>query len=363
MPIFLEIFLSIIVLVLTFYALNRVTDSYFVESLEVLATRMRLTSDIAGATLMAIGSSAPELFTSLLALVKGMHHAELGAGTIVGSALFNILVIIGGTALVGTAALNWQPAVRDLLFYTLSIGLLFYVIHDGAITLMESILFVGFYGIYLITLPLWRRVFPYEDQAESGAAVILEADYEDVAATPWYWWWTLPIDAIFKAIMPDLERRPGLYIWTFLASILAITVLSWALVEAGVVLATRLGIPGAIIGLTVLAVGTSVPDLLSSIAVARQGKGDMAVSNAVGSNIFDILVGLGLVWMVMILFNQQPIRINPSELNSSMLLLLGSVVGIGAMLLIMRFRIGRGVGFVLILAYMVYLLATIVSLV
>lgn len=362
MPVNVEIILSILGLVLAFYALSRVTDSYFVESLEAISDRLRLTSDIAGASLMAIGSSAPELFTSLLALIKGMELAELGAGTIVGSALFNILVIIGGTALIGTTVLNWQPAVRDLLFYSLSIALLYYVISDGVITFSESILFVGFYGVYLIALPMWRRVFPYEDQVGTGAAVILEKEYKPVMGAPWYWWWTLPIDALFKAIMPDLGRRPHLYWWTFLMSILAITLLSWGLVEAGVILATSFGVPEAIIGLTVLAVGTSVPDLFSSLAVARQGKGDMAVSNAVGSNIFDILVGLGAVWMVMILVHGQPILITPSELETSLWLLMGSVVCLAILFISLRFQIGKRSGFALISVYSIYILFTIVSL-
>ena len=113
MPVNLEILLSIVGLVLIFYAMNRITESYFVESLEAIAGRLRLTSDIAGASLMAIGSSAPELFISLLALVKGVEFAESGAVTIVGSALFNILVSIGAHALLGTTVLNLQPACGD----------------------------------------------------------------------------------------------------------------------------------------------------------------------------------------------------------------------------------------------------------
>lgn len=353
---FQPIILSVFGLILTFYAMHRVTDSYFVESLEQISTRMRMTSDIAGASLMAIGSSAPELFTSLLALLKGVEYAELGAGTIIGSALFNVLVIIGGTALIGTAVLNWQPAVRDIVFYIASILLLFLVIRDGLITLGESILFVCFYGVYLIALPLWRRAFPYQDQVDSSPAIIVE---EAPGVLPWYWWWTVPIDWLFSLIMPDLEKRPGLYWLTFVLSIAAICFLSWGLVEAGVVLALTMGVPEAIIGLTVLAVGTSIPDLMGSLIVARQGKGDMAVSNAVGSNIFDILVGLGVVWMVVILLNNQSIVISQDELHTSMVLLLSSVVLLLGLFLLMRWRIGRRSGFALVSVYGLYLAAVI----
>ncbi len=347
------IILSALALVLTFYALHRVTDSYFVRSLELLSNRLRMTSDIAGASLMAMGSSAPELFTSLLALVKGLELAELGAGTIVGSALFNVLVIVGATALLGTAVLNWQPAVRDILFYILSILLLFLVFVDGRVTLLESLAFVAFYLVYLAILPLWRRWFPYEDQTDEGAAVIIEEELGDESA--WYWAWTRPIDALLELIMPDVERHPERYLRVFGLSIVVISVLSWVLVEAGVVLATTIGVPEAIIGLTVLAIGTSVPDLLSSLIVARQGKGDMAVSNAVGSNIFDILVGrLGVVWMVVILVTGQEIAITRSDLETSISLLLASVVALLGLLLFMRWRIGRRSGVVLVGTYGAY---------
>lgn len=364
MTTFWTILLSALVLGLTFYALHRVTDSYFVQSLELLSSRLNMTSDIAGASLMAMGSSAPELFTSLFALIKTLDLAELGAGTIVGSALFNILVIVGGVALLGTAVLNWQPAVRDLLFYILSLLLLFVVLNDRVITLTESIFFVAFYGVYLIALPLWRRIFPYDDQAEHSAAVIVEESSKDTGQMAWYWWWTIPIDRFLDMVMPDLERRPERYLWTFFLSIVVISLLSWVLVEAGVVVASALGVPEAIIGLTVLAVGTSIPDLLSSLIVARQGKGDMAVSNAVGSNIFDILVGLGMVWMVMILFNNgEAINLKGYDLTTSISLLLVSVGFLAALLVVLRWKIGPRSGFVLVSVYGLYVTAAVTGLI
>ncbi|MDH5751090.1 MAG: calcium/sodium antiporter, partial [Deltaproteobacteria bacterium] len=282
------VLISILALFISFYALHRITDSYFVQSLEMIASRMNMTSDIAGASLMAIGSSAPELFTSLLALVKSMELADLGAGTIVGSAIFNILVIVGGSAMFGTAILNWQPAVRDLIFYIATIVMLYIVFLDGMITLFESVFFVFSYVAYILVLPVWRRLFPYEDQTGDEAQVSLEPEYVSWRDTPWYWYWALPIDILFRFVMPDLNRRPKYYVITFVLSVVIIALFSWVLVESGVTLALYLGIPNAIIGLTVLAIGTSIPDLLSSLIVARQGKPDMAVSNAVGSNIFDI---------------------------------------------------------------------------
>ena len=79
-------------MLISFYLLARVCDEYFVESLDKIAKKLKMSSDAAGATLMAVGSSAPELFVAAIALLKPGDHAALGMGTIVGSALFNILV-------------------------------------------------------------------------------------------------------------------------------------------------------------------------------------------------------------------------------------------------------------------------------
>lgn len=115
----------IALLLISFYLLAVICNEFFVESLDRISNKLKLSSDVAGATFMAMGSSAPELFTSLIAVLRdGGGHADVGAGTIVGSAIFNILVIIGASAAFKAAKLRWQPVVRDTLFYCLSILLL-----------------------------------------------------------------------------------------------------------------------------------------------------------------------------------------------------------------------------------------------
>ena len=107
--------------------------------------------------MLAIGSSAPEFFTSLFAIlgVAG-SHADIGAGTIVGSSIFNILFIIGAASLFKTVKVQWQPVLRDMIFYIASIILLMLVFSDGAITLIESIIFIGTYVLYVLAVMNWR---------------------------------------------------------------------------------------------------------------------------------------------------------------------------------------------------------------
>ena len=99
-----------------FWGLAIICDDYFVASLEQLSEDLSLSPDVAGATFMAAGSSAPELFTSLMGVFAVKN--DVGVGTIVGSAVFNLCCIIGGTALFtpGTLKIDWKPITRDTFF-------------------------------------------------------------------------------------------------------------------------------------------------------------------------------------------------------------------------------------------------------
>ena len=107
----------------------------------------------------------------------------------------------------------------------------------------------------------------------------------------------------------SLPHNKGRHLVTFFTSIAWIGVLSYFLVTWASKLGCLWGIPPAIMGVTVLAAGTSVPDAIGSLLVARDGQGDMAVSNAIGSNVFDILLGLGLPWTLGTLIFQKPIEV------------------------------------------------------
>jgi len=127
----------IILLLACFVLLARIVDLFFISSLDKISKDLRLSSDAAG---MAVGSSAPELFVALFAVLKPGEHQAIGIGSIVGSAIFNLLVIIGAVAFVKKAKLTWQPMIRDLLFYTTSVALLVWFIWDGVFTINEAII-------------------------------------------------------------------------------------------------------------------------------------------------------------------------------------------------------------------------------
>jgi len=335
----------LIALIISFYLLAEVSDRYFVVSLDKLSSRFNMSHDMAGATFMAIGSSAPELFVSIIALIRPGDHEAIGVGTIVGSALFNLLVIVGAAAVVKNAVIAWQPVIRDLLFYGLAILGLYYVLSNGIIEYWEGALLISFYGLYLFAVLKWRKWFKYEELDEDP---VEEAEDEK---TGW--------QVIFKPLdwfLAKFFRKPEHFMSNFALSILMIAFLCWILVESAIGIAHILDIPEIVIALTVLAVGTSVPDMVSSVIVAKQGRAGMAVSNAIGSNIFDIFIGLGLPWFIKSLVTDDAIFYNIEGLDVSVGLLFGSVLLILLFLIWKKWRLTQNLGFTLILLYILYVI-------
>ncbi len=347
---------SIIVLLLSFYLLAVVCDRYFVNSLDAISEKLKINSDVAGATLMAVGSSTPELFVSLIALFKPGNES-LGAGTIVGSALFNILVIIGASAMVKKAFIAWQPVIRDTLFYSLSIIILIFSFKDGVITMTEAGIFLLLYVVYILAVFKWKKILPYKEETKDIIKDLEESlEKEEKKKTL--------LGKILRFIELGLDKLfPSAkhYWWVFFISIMVIAGLSWTLVESAIVIAEFLHIPAVIIGLTVLAAGTSIPDLMSSVIVSKQGRGGMAISNAIGSNIFNILIGLSLPWMLILAFTGNTIHVATENLNSSIILLFATVLAILFLLLLKKWKIGRMSGLVLIGLYVAYLVWSILQ--
>mmetsp|Transcript_114090 Transcript_114090/g.233467 ORF Transcript_114090/g.233467 Transcript_114090/m.233467 type:complete len:519 (+) Transcript_114090:2-1558(+) len=365
--------------------LNTVCDVYFTGALEVMVEVWNIKPDVAGATFMAAGGSAPELFTSLIGATIAIN--DVGFGTIVGSAVFNVLFVIGlcGFAAPDGIPLTWWPLFRDCSYYIFGLGVLAYCASDQLISLGEAIILFCCYLVYCTIM--WhneriercvdRRIrkankqvapeelYKSEDQSvpaatASGAnptaygkldepdeptkddcitqlqqdgtpeaksagpettpeatpeAVAEDKDkqngdaeggdddddenfmkYPDNGRDQLMWYLSLPVHLPIYYLTPEATEK--MFIATFLISLMWIAGFSFLLVWWVEILADILGIPTIIAGFTVLAAGTSIPDLASSVAVARNGEGDMAVSSSIGSNIFDILVGLPIPWII-----------------------------------------------------------------
>ncbi len=355
----MELLGFIIALLLSFYLLAKITDDFFIESLDQISSKLKLSSDAAGATLMAVGSSAPELFVAVFAIFRPGDHGAIGIANIVGSALFNLLVITGTAAIIRQATVSWKAVSRDLSFYTISILVLIYSLWDGSVSLFEAILFIGMYAVYVVVVICWQRMtkdtdtYIEEDIIEEN---IIEENNND---TEQKWWkkMLLPIDFVIEKLFPSAKY----YYLVFFMSIIFIAALSWVLVESAIGVSHILEIPEFIVALVILAAGTSVPDLISSAIVAKQGRAGMAISNAVGSNIFDILIGLGLPFILIYFISGEGLTVNTSELKESILILLGSVLILFILMIINKWNIGKKLGYFLIFIYVAYVIYEIIS--
>jgi len=347
----MSLLLYFVILLLSFYLLAKVCDDYFVESLDEIAHKLKLSSDAAGATLMAVGSSAPELFVAVIAVVKPGNHELIGMGTIVGSAMFNLIVITGTVGLIKQFTINWHIILRDLLFYLVGVLFLFSVFIDGNITLFEAILFPVLYVLYVILVIKWKKIVPFKAETKTIQEVHGNSKRKRRALF-------LLLDRLLKpldAVLDKLFFYKKNVFFVFTVSILLIGLFSWALVESAIGISKIMDIPETFIALTVLAIGTSIPDLLSSVIVAKQNRGGMAVTNAIASNIFDILIGLGIPFIILIFMNGKTVNINTSELIQSTGLLIVLIVGMLVLIIMNRWNIGEKMGLTLILFYIAFL--------
>uniref|UniRef100_A0A672IZY3 Solute carrier family 24 member 6a n=1 Tax=Salarias fasciatus TaxID=181472 RepID=A0A672IZY3_SALFA len=320
-----------------FHALAIVCDVYFVPSLEKVSENLQLSQDVAGATFMAAGSSAPELFTSLIGVF--ITKGDVGVGTIVGSAVFNILVIIGICGIF-PISLSWWPLFRDAVFYILSI------------VVWETIILISMYGIYIIIMKGLDESVTTPVGMLCVCVCVFPSDGW-CARLKWLLSW--PVSVLLYCTIPDcsLPRWEHWYLLTFLSSTLWIALFSYLMVWMVTIISYTLGIPEVIMGITFLAAGTSVPDCMASLIVARQGMGDMAVSNSIGSNIFDVLLGLGFPWTEKTYVFQ--VTINSKGLVYSVILLLASVLCVH----LNRWRLDRRLGLCLLLLYAIFLLCAV----
>ena len=349
-----DVLLSLLAILAAVYVLSVITEGFFIVSLDQISRRLKLSDEVAGASLMAMGSSAPELAIALIALFSGGAHSDVGIGTIVGSAVFNILVITGVSA-VAAGGLRIHPFAvrRDTLVYLASIVYLALIFSDGEVALAEAALGLGAYAAY-VALLVFVKGPPAELDNPAGESAAKRGEIRHRSSG---------LRIVETALIRLLRLFTGApeknYVWTFLLSIALIIALSYALVEATIVFATGIGIPPVIVALTLLAAGTSAPDLISSIEVARDGRGGMAVANAIGSNIFDIFIGLGFPWLLALLLGgMAAVHVGSDGLWMSIGILVATTVVLYTLLQSQR-RLSRREGWVLLALYAAYVVYTV----
>ncbi|XP_051896647.1 sodium/potassium/calcium exchanger 1 [Pristis pectinata] len=527
------VMLHVVGMMYMFIALALVCDEFFVPSLGAIIERLKISDDVAGATFMAAGGSAPELFTSLIGVF--ISHSNVGIGTIVGSAVFNILFVIGMCAIFSREILHltWWPLFRDVSFYILDLLMLIVFFLDNVIRWWESLCLLGGYLAYVSFMKYNGKVEQWfkrlitnnsnvvkamsilQGSKKSNDAELTDEELTDNnrlkpkavltrgGSTPSLHNSTLrntifqlminTLDPLTEEIITDrsvkasvsreerdgeTEEKPDLpntvnvqvtpptdppatsppgdkddanpsqdskvedekgegdggdggdggsdgddsdddsvdeeeededededeesndeeplslewpetrrkqvtylcllpivfplwltvpdvrnpaskkyFIGTFFGSILWIGAFSYLMVWWAHQVGETIGISEEIMGLTILAAGTSIPDLITSVIVARKGLGDMAVSSSVGSNIFDITVGLPVPWLLYTVFNYlQPVPVSSNGLFCAIvllfLMLLFVIISIG----LSKWKMNKILGFTMFCLYFTFLI-------
>ncbi|XP_033341188.1 solute carrier family 24 member Nckx30C isoform X2 [Megalopta genalis] len=560
------VILHVIGVVYMFVALAIVCDEFFVPSLDVIIEKLEIADDVAGATFMAAGGSAPELFTSIIGVFVSFD--DVGIGTIVGSAVFNILFVIGMCAIFSRTVLSltWWPLFRDCTFYSASLLTLIYFFSDNYIHWYEALVLFGFYLAY-VSFMKWNQpmeklakrliyrnkvtrvrstdqlmpshqsaaqalhpnatnssetsvggvsgacgssgipvgaevgcssrggsssgaggtggqgcdqgahggpsshsreshakfrhgllqlmihtIDPLHDgqsragkvdekatqlhaiaslkvlldatRPHNGAATSTAAQYSGAASKETtlqlqqgsqgtttttttttttagttagiqelpnggiaagldaglesgeedeppealdMGWPSSPRKRLTYILvapilfplwltLPDTRTPKGkkLFPVTFIGSIFWIAAYSYLMVWWANVAGDTVEIPPEVMGLTFLAAGTSIPDLITSVIVARKGFGDMAVSSSVGSNIFDVTVGLPVPWLLYGLIYGKPVEVNSVGMVCSIAILFCMLLFVIMSIACFKWRMNKGLGFTMFLLYFVF---------
>ncbi|KAM4734910.1 sodium/potassium/calcium exchanger 1-like isoform 1-T1 [Anableps anableps] len=554
------VLLHILGMMYMFVSLAIVCDEFFVPALGVITDKLAISDDVAGATFMAAGGSAPELFTSLIGVF--IAHSNVGIGTIVGSAVFNILFVIGMCALFSREILylTWWPLFRDVSFYILDLILLIIFFLDNVIMWWESMMLVACYSLYVIFMkfnvqlerefktqlhkhksivkviaveepektngegedhtppapedknrlklkpslqrggssaslhnstmrntifqlmihtldplgdgkfkdkaetlnsmarrksepksqdksegkggkteetkepeaappkdaekkeePEEKKVLPShdllafkkprsqslipvyddvpaeqggsegsddsssdeddsdeesdessedededkdedEDEEEEKEDDPLSLQWPDTPRKQVTYLFLLPIVFPLWLTVPDVRNQKSrkFFVLTFLGSIMWIAIFSYLMVWWAHQVGETIGISEEIMGLTILAAGTSIPDLITSVIVARKGLGDMAVSSSVGSNIFDITMGLPIPWLLYSFINGlAPVAVSSNGLFCAIVLLFLMLLFVIISIAACKWKMNKVLGFTMFLLYFIFLVLSV----
>ena len=302
----LSVLFIIIGAVLVLWGADRLTDGA-----TSLAQKMNVPQIVIGLTVVAMGTSMPEFFVSLMSAVKGT--SDMAVGNVIGSNVFNTLAIVGITALVAPMLISPSTVRKDMPFAVVASLALLLMCRDGEISRWDAgILFVGFIIFIIYTLRLASR-------GEVQAAE--EIKLEDMSA--------------WKAV--------GLVV----LGLVCLVAGSHLFVTGASEVARMLGVPDAVIGLTIVALGTSLPELATSIVASRKGRSAIAIGNVIGSNVFNILMIVGITGLVLPMDIQGITPIDLYVLTGSIFLLwLFSYT---------KFKVERWEGAVLTVAYVAYI--------
>ena len=315
------IFVSLIKLVIGFLLLVKGAD-YFVEGASSIAKKLRIPTFVIGLTIVAFGTSAPELAVSISAAFKGSN--DIAIGNVVGSNIFNTLVVLGASAAITPIAVEKGIIKKDyplsifaaILLGVLSLDMILFKAPAMTLSRVDGIILLVAFAFFMYTTVkagLKQRAAANPEHEEALANMYMPA---------------------WKSILILVVGLVGIVIGGDLS------------VEGAKEIARAFGLSEALIGLTIVAFGTSLPELVTSIIAARKGESDIAVGNVIGSNIFNIFFILGVSATIL------PMNVSSTYLYDIAVLV--AVMVLSYIPIAKTKKVSRGMGVTMVAAYLAY---------
>ena len=299
--------MNIISLIIGFILLIKGAD-LFVDSASGIAKRFGIPSLIIGMTIVAMGTSAPELSVSITSAIKGLN--DMSIANVVGSNIFNTLMILGVSSLFNKLKIN---SYKDIVVMLFSSVLLLVCCFNNTLGIINGIVLLAMFALFM-----WNQI--------KGAKAEVEED--------------------------DVHHRPMLL--TMILGIIGMCAIIGGgnlVVNSASVIATNLGMSENLVGLTIVAMGTSLPEFITSVIATKKGEIDIAVGNVVGSNIFNILFVLGIAGII------NPMTVSLVAIYDIAILVIVSVL---VLFVSRKKEINKYNGLMLIAIYICYLCYTII---
>lgn len=296
-----------LLLIVGFILLIKGAD-YFVIGSSAIARLLKVPSVIIGLTIVAMGTSAPEAAVSITAGLSGSN--ELALSNVIGSNIFNLILIVGVCAIIKPFIVNSSIMKRDFPLAIIASVILFIFLQDGKLSRLEGIILLTLMAIYLLFTVMSALRNPVEDGMENH---------------------TLPMHSCLFYIVIGL---------------IGIIFGGDLVVDSACSIAAAFGLSETLIGLTIVAIGTSLPELVTSVTASRKGESGLALGNVVGSNLFNILFILGLSSTI------HPIAADPLALIDIPLLIISTAI-VFVYCKIQK-NMGRFMGTLCVAAYILY---------
>ena len=258
--------MSFVILIIGFFFLIKGAD-LFVDGAASIARKFNIPSMVIGLTIVAMGTSAPEAAVSITSSLAGQN--DMSVANVVGSNFFNILMVLGVSAIIAKLPVQKNTIKKDTPFLLIVSALLLIFAFDKNISRIEGIIFLVIFVYFLYTTV--KSAKNTEESTSLSDNEIAVSDNDIPANTP-----------MFKTIILSLIGIAGIIFGGDMV------------VDSATSIATMFGMSANLVGLTIVAVGTSLPEFVTSIVAIKKGETEIAIGNVIGSNIFNILLVLGL---------------------------------------------------------------------